>query len=86
MKAAQCMPEVRTVRHYHDHRPISPLAAQVEAHWRQLWPGAKLLLMSKAALPLLPLDKGDPTGVRMPETGRLLATEALGLAPPTRLW
>ncbi len=73
------MPEVRTVRHYHDHPAyIAALAAQVEAHWRQHGRGEKLL-MSFHGVPRYTLDKGDPYPCECHKTGRLLA-EALGLA------
>ena len=70
------MPEVRTVRHYHDHPAyIAALAAQVEAHWRQHGRGEKLL-MSFHGVPRYTLDKGDPYPCECHKTGRLLA-EAL---------
>lgn len=72
------MPEVRTVRHFHDHPAyIRALADTVREHWRLNGRGDKLL-MSFHGVPRFTLDKGDPYHCECLKTGRLLA-EALGL-------
>ncbi|SCK25359.1 ferrochelatase [Vogesella sp. LIG4] len=73
------MPEVRTVRHYHDHPGyIAALAASVREHWRLNGRGDKLV-MSFHGVPRFTLDKGDPYHCECLKTGRLLA-EALELS------
>ena len=72
-------PEVRTVRHFHDHPAyVAALAAQVREHWDRNGRPDKLL-MSFHGLPRYTLDKGDPYHCECQKTGRLLA-EALQLA------
>jgi ferrochelatase len=72
------MPELRTVRHFHDDAGyIDALARKVEAHWRQHGRAEKLL-MSFHGVPRFTLDKGDPYHCECLKTGRLLA-EKLGL-------
>jgi ferrochelatase len=72
------MPELRTVRHFHDDPGyIRALAEQVRAHWQQHGRGDKLV-MSFHGVPRFTLDKGDPYHCECQKTGRLLA-EALGL-------
>lgn len=72
------MPELRTVRHFHDDPGyIDALAQQVQAHWRQHGRAEKLL-MSFHGVPRFTLDKGDPYHCECLKTGRLLA-ERLGL-------
>ncbi|MDC7715159.1 ferrochelatase [Vogesella sp. LYT5W] len=67
------MPEIRTVRHFHDFPPyIEALARQVEAHWQANGRGDKLL-MSFHGVPRFTLDKGDPYHCECLKTGRLLA-------------
>jgi len=52
------MPEIRTVRHFHDFPPyIEALARQVEAHWQANGRGDKLL-MSFHGVPRFTLDNG----------------------------
>ncbi len=72
------MPEVRTVRHFHDHPGyIQALAQNVREFWRVNGRGDKLV-MSFHGVPRFTLDKGDPYHCECLKTGRLLA-EALGL-------
>lgn len=72
------MPELRTVRHFHDDPGyIRALAEQVRAHWREHGRGDKLV-MSFHGVPRFTRDKGDPYHCECQKTGRLLA-EALGL-------
>jgi ferrochelatase len=72
------MPEIRTVRSYHDHPSyINALAASVRQHWEQHGRAEKLL-MSFHGVPKYTLDKGDPYHCLCHKTGRLLA-EALDL-------
>ena len=67
------MPEIRTVRHFHDFPLyIEALARQVEAHWQANGRGDKLL-MSFHGVPRFTLDKGDPYHCECLKTGRLLA-------------
>lgn len=74
------MPEVRTIRHFHDDPGyITALADRVQQHWRQHGRPDKLV-MSFHGVPRFTLDKGDPYHCECQKTGRLLA-EALGLAP-----
>ncbi len=74
-------PELRFVKHFHDHPGyIAALAASVRQHWQihgQLGPRDKLLL-SFHGLPKRSLDLGDPYFCECQKTGRLLA-ESLGL-------
>jgi ferrochelatase len=73
------MPEVRTVRHFHDHPAyIQALADSVREHWR-LNGRAEKLVMSFHGVPRFTLDKGDPYHCECLKTGRLLAEE-LGLS------
>ena len=72
------MPDVRTLRHFHDDAGyIAALAAKVQAHWAVQGRGDKLV-MSFHGLPRRSLDLGDPYYCECHKTGRLLA-EALGL-------
>jgi ferrochelatase len=72
-------PEIRMVRHFHDHPAyIAALAAQVREHWERNGRPEKLL-MSFHGLPRYALDKGDPYHCECQKTGRLLA-EALQLS------
>jgi protoporphyrin/coproporphyrin ferrochelatase len=71
-------PEIRTVRHFHDHPAyISALAAAVHEHWMTHGRPEKLV-MSFHGVPRFTLDRGDPYHCECRKTGRLLA-EALGL-------
>lgn len=73
-------PELRTVRHYHDHPGyIAALANSVREHWMQHGRPDKLV-MSFHGVPKKSLLQGDPYHCECQKTGRLLA-EALGLAP-----
>lgn len=73
------MPEVRTVRHFHDDPGyIQALAAQVRKSWEYGKQPDKLV-MSFHGVPRFTLDKGDPYYCECQKTGRLLA-EALGLS------
>jgi ferrochelatase len=72
------VPEVRTVRSYHDHPAyIAVLAESVRQHWAQHGKAEKLL-MSFHGVPRYTLASGDPYHCLCHKTGRLLA-EALGL-------
>lgn len=72
-------PELRTVRHFHDHPGyIAALAASVRDYW-QINGRPSKLVMSFHGVPRFTLDKGDPYHCECQKTGRLL-TEALGLS------
>lgn len=74
------MPDIRTVRHYHDHPGyIAALADSVREHWMKHGGKPDKLLMSFHGVPRYTLDKGDPYHCECHKTGRLLA-EALGLS------
>jgi ferrochelatase len=74
------VPDIRTVRHYHDHPAyIAALRQSVEGHWAEHG-RPDVLLMSFHGVPRRTLDLGDPYHCECQKTGRLLA-EALGLAP-----
>jgi ferrochelatase len=73
------MPEIRSVRGYHDHPAyIAALAQSIRQHWEQHGRAQKLL-MSFHGLPKYSLEKGDPYHCLCHKTGRLLA-QALGLS------
>lgn len=72
------VPEIRTVRHYHDHPAyIAALAASVRQHWTVHGRPDKLLI-SFHGIPRKSLERGDPYHCECHRTGLLLA-EALGL-------
>jgi ferrochelatase len=72
------MPELRTIRAYHDHPGyIAALRQSVEAHWAEHG-RPDLLLMTFHGTPRRSLELGDPYQHECMATGRLLA-EALGL-------
>lgn len=72
------MPEIRTVRSFHDHPGyIAALAQSVRDDWMRNGQPDKLV-MSFHGVPRYTLDKGDPYHCECQKTGRLLA-EALGL-------
>ncbi|BAN34748.1 ferrochelatase [Sulfuricella denitrificans skB26] len=72
------MPEIRTVRSFHDHPGyIAALAQSVRDNWMQNGHPDKLV-MSFHGVPRYTLDKGDPYHCECHKTGRLLA-EALQL-------
>jgi ferrochelatase len=74
------LPELRTVRHFHDHPAyIRTLAQQIQAYW-QANGKADVLVMSFHGMPRFTLDRGDPYYCECMKTGRLLA-QALDLAP-----
>jgi ferrochelatase len=74
------LPELRTLRNFHDHPAyIDALAQQIRAHW-QSQGKPDILLMSFHGLPRYTLERGDPYHCECLKTGRLLA-EALALAP-----
>ena len=74
------VPEIRIVRHYHDHPGyIEALAQSVRHYWRDYGRPDKLLI-SFPGVPRYTLNKGDPYHCECQKTGRLLA-EALNLAP-----
>jgi ferrochelatase len=79
MERTRNVPEIRMVRHFHDHPAyIAALAAQVREHWSAHGRPDKLL-MSFHGLPRFSLDRGDPYHCECHKTARLLA-EALQLA------
>jgi ferrochelatase len=76
------VPELRTVKHFHDHAGyIEALKQKVAAHWAKHGSpresGGKLV-MSFHGVPRRTLDLGDPYHCECRKTGRLLG-EALGL-------
>jgi protoporphyrin/coproporphyrin ferrochelatase len=76
----RAMPDIRTVRHYHDDPGyIGALKQSIECHWAEHG-RADVLLMSFHGIPRRSLDLGDPYHCECLKTGRLLA-ESLGLAP-----
>lgn len=78
LQAARNMPELRTVRHYHDHPGyIAALAQSVRDYWMQNGRPDQLV-MSFHGVPKFTLTKGDPYHCECQKTGRLLA-EALNL-------
>ena len=85
LKGWRNQPELRLVKHYHDHpRYIDALRQSIEAYWIQngrpdFAKGAKLV-MSFHGLPKRNLMQGDPYHCECLKTGRLLG-EALGLKP-----
>ena len=73
------MPELRTIRQYHDHPAyIKALAESVRQHWGGSGKPDKLI-MSFHGVPRYTLDKGDPYHCSCHKSARLLA-EALGLS------
>jgi len=79
LKQTRNMPEIRTVRSFHDHPAyIAALAANIGDYWAAHGRPDKLL-MSFHGVPRYTLDQGDPYHCECQKTGRLLA-EALGLA------
>jgi ferrochelatase len=73
------MPDIRTLRHYHDHPGyIAALRQSVEDHWAEHG-RPDVLLMSFHGTPRRSLDLGDPYHCECLKTGRLLA-EALDLS------
>lgn len=74
------MPEIRTVRHFHDHPGyIAALAASVREDWQKNG-RPDVLVMSFHGVPRRSLEQGDPYHCECQKTGRLLA-EALELQP-----
>lgn len=72
------MPEIRVLKHFHDHPAyIDALAQRVLGHWQRNGRPDKLL-MSFHGVPKFALDRGDPYHCECLKTGRLLAA-ALGL-------
>lgn len=79
MQGTRNVPEIRMVRHFHDHPGyVAALAAQVREHWEANGRPDKLL-MSFHGLPRHALARGDPYHCECRKTARLLA-EALQLA------
>ncbi len=80
LQHARQVPDIRTVRHYHDHPGyIAALASSVRAHWANHGGRPDKLLISFHGVPRYTLDKGDPYHCECHKTGRLLA-EALALS------
>jgi len=80
LRRVRNIPELRMVRHFHDHPGyIAALADSVRRHWA-LHGRPDKLLMSFHGLPRYTLARGDPYHCECQKTARLLA-EALALAP-----
>ena len=80
LRRTRNVPELRTVKHFHDHPAyIAALAEGVRKHWEQHGKPDKLL-MSFHGLPRYTLERGDPYHCECQKTARLLA-ESLQLAP-----
>jgi ferrochelatase len=78
IQSTRNVPEIRMVRHFHDHPAyVAALAAQVREHWKLNGRPDKLL-MSFHGLPRYTLARGDPYHCECQKTARLLA-EALQL-------
>lgn len=78
LAAARNVPEIRFLKHFHDHEAyIRALAALVRRHW-QVHGRGSMLVMSFHGLPRYTLERGDPYHCECHKTARLLA-EALGL-------
>ncbi|QDX80669.1 ferrochelatase [Denitratisoma sp. DHT3] len=78
MQASRNLPELRWVRHFHDHPGyIAALAGAVREHWQGNGRAEKLVI-SFHGTPRRSLDLGDPYHCECQKTGRLLA-QALGL-------
>ena len=72
------VPEIRTIRHYHDHPAyINALKVSVLNYWKKNGKPTKLI-MSFHGIPKKSLYQGDPYHCECHKTGRLLA-EALNL-------
>ena len=79
LRRVRNVPEVRLVKHFHDHPSyIAALANLVREHWRQSG-RPDMLLMSFHGLPRYTLTRGDPYHFECHKTARLLA-ERLELA------
>lgn len=83
LEQARNVPEVRWVKHFHDHPAyIDALAQQVKAYWKKHGRAQDVggkLVMSFHGVPRRTLDLGDPYHCECHKTGRLLA-QALGLS------
>lgn len=78
LRMTRTIPEVRTVKHFHDHPAyIAALAASLNDHWARHGRPDKLI-MSFHGLPRYTLSRGDPYHCECHKTARLLA-QALGL-------
>ncbi len=79
LRRTRDIPELRTVKHFHDHPAyIAALAASVREHWRADGPPDRLLI-SFHGLPRAMVERGDPYFCECDTTARLLA-ENLQLA------
>jgi len=73
LRRVRNVPEVRLVKHFHDHPSyIAALANLVREHWRQSG-RPDMLLMSFHGLPRYTLARGDPYHFECQKTARLLA-------------
>lgn len=84
MASMRSQPEIRTVKHFHDHPAyIEALRWQVAHYWQQHgrpdFSRGERLLLSFHGVPRRTLELGDPYHCECLKTGRLLG-EALGLA------
>jgi ferrochelatase len=83
LKTMRNLPEIRWVRHFHDHPAyIEALKHAVLAHWKKYGrpqDDGGVLLMSFHGVPKRTLNLGDPYHCECQKTGRLLAA-SLGLA------
>lgn len=75
LRAARNVPELRFVRHFHDHPMyIRALAGSVRGHWQRNGRGERLV-MSFHGVPRFTLERGDPYHCECQKTARLLAEE-----------
>ncbi|MBI2316661.1 MAG: ferrochelatase [Betaproteobacteria bacterium] len=73
LRATRDIPEVRLVKHFHDHPAyLAALAASVREHWKANGRGERLL-MSFHGLPRSMIERGDPYYGECQQTARLLA-------------
>jgi ferrochelatase len=80
LRRTRNIPELRMVKHFHDHPAyVAALAEGVRRHWARHGKPDRLL-MSFHGLPRYTLERGDPYHCECQKTARLLA-EALALAP-----
>lgn len=69
------MPELRTIRHFHDHRGyIAALAQNINNYWMTNG-RPDVLVISFHGVPRFSLDRGDPYHCECHKTARLLAQE-----------
>ena len=75
MQRTRQIPELRFIKHYHDHPSyINALATQLQKHWQRNQ-AAEKLVMSFHGMPKYTLLKGDPYFCECHKTARLLAEQ-----------